>query len=164
MSPSLFDYALFGVALDMRALVQRVKRAAVVIEGDERREIGPGVLVFLGVREGDDPAQCQKLAAKCAGLRIFDDGDGKLNLSAVDLGYAALVVSQFTLYGDARKGKRPSFTAAAKPPLSVDCYEEFVRCMRQQGLKDVQTGEFGAEMQVELVNDGPVTIWLDTDD
>lgn len=148
----------------MRALVQRVSRAAVTIEGAERREIGPGLVILLGVREGDDVALCPKLAEKAAGLRIFDDADGKLNLSAAELDHSALVVSQFTLYGDTKKGKRPSFTLAAKPPLSVDCYEAFVRCLRQQGLKDVQTGEFGAMMEVELVNDGPVTILLDTDE
>lgn len=133
----------------MRALVQRVARAAVTINGGERRQIGKGLLVLLGVREGDDIAQCKKLAEKCAGLRIFDDADGKLNLAAADVGGSAMVVSQFTLYADTKKGKRPSFIAAAKPPLSVNCYEEFVKHMRAQGLADVQTGEFGAEMQVE---------------
>lgn len=148
----------------MRALIQRVRRAAVTIEGAETRTIGPGILILLGVREGDSPDLCPKLAEKCAGLRIFDDAEGRLNLSAIDLGFEALVVSQFTLYGDTRKGKRPSFTAAAKPPLSVDCYEAFVDAMRAQGLQNVQTGTFGAEMQIELVNDGPVTLMLDTDE
>ncbi|MGD9559420.1 MAG: D-aminoacyl-tRNA deacylase, partial [Oscillospiraceae bacterium] len=110
----------------MRALVQRVARAAVTIEGAERREIGAGLVVLLGVSTEDTPGLCPKLAQKVAGLRIFDDADGKLNLSAAQLGLEALVVSQFTLYGDARKGKRPAFTAAAKPPRSVDCYEAFV--------------------------------------
>lgn len=87
-----------------------------------------------------------------------------MNLSALELGYSALVVSQFTLYGDTKKGKRPSFTAAAKPPLSVDCYHEFVRCIQNQGLADVQTGEFGADMKITLVNDGPVTLMLDTEE
>lgn len=148
----------------MRALVQRVARAAVTVEGGEARAIGPGLLVLLGVREGDNVALCPKLAEKCATLRIFDDADGKLNLSAQDVGGSALVVSQFTLYGDTKKGRRPSFIKAAKPPLSVDCYEEFVRCMRAQGLKEVKTGDFGASMQIELVNDGPVTLMLDTDE
>ncbi len=148
----------------MRALVQRVARPAVTINGEERREIGHGLLVLLGVREGDDTALCAKLAEKCAGLRIFDDAGGKLNLSAQDVGGQALVVSQFTLYADTKKGKRPSFIKAAKPPLSVDCYEEFVRCLGRQGLQAVKTGEFGADMQVELINDGPVTILLDTDE
>ncbi len=148
----------------MRALIQRVRRVSVTINAAEKREIGPGLLVLLGVREGDDVSLCAKLAEKTAGLRIFDDAEGKLNLSAAELGYSALVVSQFTLYGDTKKGKRPSFIAAAKPPLSVDCYEEYLRCMARQGLKEVKNGEFGAEMQVELVNDGPVTILLDTEE
>ena len=148
----------------MRALVQRVARAAVEIEGAERREIGPGLLILLGVREGDSVPLCEKLAEKCAALRIFDDAEGKLNLSATEVDGSALVVSQFTLYGDTKKGRRPSFIAAAKPPLSVDCYEQFVACLRRQGLKEIKTGEFGASMQVELVNDGPVTLMLDTDE
>lgn len=148
----------------MRAVVQRVTHAAVTVNGESKREIGPGLVILLGVREGDDIAICKKLAEKCAGLRIFDDEDGKLNLSAVELGYSAIVVSQFTLYADTKKGKRPSFIEAAKPPLSIDCYDEFVRSMKAQGLKDVQTGEFGADMQIELLNDGPVTIILDTDE
>ena len=148
----------------MRALIQRVSYAKVTIDDSETRQIGPGLLVLLGVREGDDLAQCAKLADKCAGLRIFDDADGKLNLSAVDLEYSALIVSNFTLYGDTKKGKRPSFTCAARQPLSVDCYEEFIAQMKKAGLKDVQTGEFGADMKIELLNDGPVTLLLDTDE
>lgn len=148
----------------MRALVQRVTRASVTIEEQETREIGPGLLVLLGVREGDDIVLCDKLAEKCATLRIFDDEEGKLNLSAQDTGGSILVVSQFTLYGDTRKGRRPSFTQAAKAPLSVDCYEKFVDALRRYNLKEVKTGEFGANMQVELVNDGPVTLMLDTDE
>lgn len=148
----------------MRAVVQRVKCASVAIVGEETRSIGPGLLILLGVKEGDDMALCSKMAEKCAHIRIFEDEEGKLNHSAVENGYAALVVSNFTLYGSTKKGKRPSFTAAAKPPLSVDCYDEFVRCMGQQGLVSVKTGTFGAEMQVELVNDGPVTLLLDTDE
>ena len=148
----------------MRALVQRVARAAVTINGGECRGIGPGLVILLGVRAGDALATSAKLAEKCATLRIFDDADGKLNLCCADVGGAALVVSQFTLYGDTKKGRRPSFIAAAKPPLSVDCYEEFVRCLKKQNLASVQTGEFGADMQIELVNDGPVTLMLDTDE
>lgn len=104
------------------------------------------------------------MAEKCAQLRIFDDAEGKLNLSCAEVGGSALVVSQFTLYADTKKGRRPSFIAAAKPPLSVDCYEEFVRLIKGQGLQAVQTGEFGAEMEVEIINDGPVTVLLDTDE
>lgn len=148
----------------MRALVQRVSRAAVTINGAERRAIGPGLLVLLGVRDTDTTDLCGKLAEKCAHLRIFEDEDGKLNRSAAELGYSALVVSNFTLYGDTKKGKRPSFTAAAKEPVSTDCYAAFLAAMRQQGLAGVQAGEFGAEMQVELVNDGPITLMLDTDE
>lgn len=148
----------------MRALVQRVSSAGVVINGGEERKIGPGLLVLLGVKEGDTPALCQKLADKCAGLRIFSDDEGKMNRSAAELGYEALVISQFTLYADTKKGKRPSFTAAARPELGEECYGEFVRQMAGQGLKSVKTGEFGAHMDVSLVNDGPVTILLDTEE
>ncbi|MDL2252849.1 D-tyrosyl-tRNA(Tyr) deacylase [Ruminococcaceae bacterium OttesenSCG-928-I18] len=148
----------------MRAVVQRVKKAAVLLEAQPARKIGPGLLIFLGVREGDEVAKCKKMAEKCAHLRIFEDAEGKMNRSAVELGYEALVISNFTLYADTKKGKRPSFAAAAKPPLSVDCYEAFVGCMRQQGLAGIETGEFGAHMEVELVNDGPVTLILDTDE
>lgn len=105
-----------------------------------------------------------KLAEKCAGLRIFKDENDKLNLSAKDLGYSALVVSQFTLYGDTKKGFRPSFIKAARPPLAVDAYELFLAEINKQGLKDVQHGEFGADMQVSLVNEGPCTIVIDTDE
>lgn len=148
----------------MRAVIQRVSSAAVVVDGGAPRTIGPGIVVLLGVRDDDDASLCTKLAEKSAGIRIFDDADGKMNLSAVELGFSALVISNFTLYGDTKKGKRPSFTAAAKPPLSVDCYNVFVEEMKKQGLKEVQTGEFGADMQVSLVNDGPVTLVLDTDE
>ncbi len=148
----------------MRALVQRVKRASVVINGGEKREIGPGLLVFYGVRKGDDPDACRKLAEKCANLRIFEDDAGKMNVSAPELGYAALVISQFTLFADTKKGKRPSFIHAAEPQHGELCYQMFLNYMRQQGLCDVQCGVFGAHMDVELVNDGPVTIMLDTDE
>lgn len=148
----------------MRALVQRVSSAGVRVEGDEERTIGPGLMILLGVREGDTIDLCPKLADKCANLRIFADAEGKMNRSAVDEGYEALVVSQFTLFADTRKGKRPSFTGAARPELGEECYDEFVRLMGEQGLKSVQTGVFGASMAVSLVNDGPVTILLDTDE
>lgn len=148
----------------MRALIQRVSRASVAVEGQPARAIGPGLLILLGIREADDPSLCEKLAKKCAQLRIFEDEQGKMNLSAVDLGHAALVVSQFTLYADTSKGRRPAFTNAARPPLSVQCYESFVQHLGRQGLLEVKTGDFGAHMQVELLNNGPVTILLDTDD
>ena len=148
----------------MRAVIQRVSSAGVVVEGGPPRTIGPGILVLLGVGEEDTLAIVSKLANKCAHLRIFDDADGKLNLSAADLGYEALVVSNFTLYGDTARGLRPSFIKAAKPPLSTGAYQLFLEEMQKQGLKEVQHGEFGAYMQVSLVNDGPVTIVIDTDD
>ena len=148
----------------MRAVIQAVSSASVRVNGGEPRAIGPGLMILLGVKDTDSLDIVPKLADKCAGLRIFPDEEGKLNLSAKDLGYSALVVSQFTLYGDTARGRRPSFIRAAKPPLSVEAYEAFLREMQRQGLKQVQHGEFGADMQVSLVNDGPVTIVIDTDD
>lgn len=148
----------------MRAVIQRVTSASVVVEGGEPRAIGPGIMVLLGIKDTDDLAIVPKLAEKCAHLRIFEDENGKLNKSAVELGYSALVVSNFTLYGATKKGKRPSFIAAAKPPLSIDAYNLFLEKMEQQGLKEVKHGEFGADMQVSLVNDGPITIIVDTDE
>ncbi len=148
----------------MRAMVQRVKQASVCIEENEVRQVGAGLVVFLGVAESDDVAMCKKLAEKCAHLRIFEDEEGRMNRSAAELFLEVLVVSNFTLYADTKKGKRPSFIRAAKEPLSVDCYEAFVCEMEKQGLKSVQTGRFGAEMQVALVNDGPVTLMLDTEE
>lgn len=148
----------------MRAVIQRVSRASVTVDGGAPRAIGPGLVILLGVKETDTLQIVPKLAEKCAGLRIFSDGEGKLNLSARELGLSALVVSNFTLYGSTKKGMRPSFIAAAKKPLSVDAYELFVQELGRQGLKEVQHGEFGADMQVSLVNDGPVTILIDTDE
>ena len=142
----------------MRAVIQAVSSASVRVNGGEPRPIGPGLVILLGVKDTDTLDIVPKLAEKCAGLRIFKDENDKLNLSAKDLGYSALVVSQFTLYGDTRKGFRPSFIKAAKPPLAVDAYELFLAEMNQQGLKEVQHGEFGADMQVSLVNEGPCTI------
>lgn len=148
----------------MRAVVQRVSEASVAVNGGVPRRIGRGLVILLGVRESDSVTVCPKLAAKCAGLRIFDDEEGKLNLSAEELGYEALVVSNFTLYGDTKKGKRPSFVAAAKPPLAVDAYNAFVKELRGTGLARVETGEFGADMQLTLTNDGPITLVVDTDE
>jgi len=148
----------------LKALVQRVKYARVTINGEEIRETGPGLLVLFGCAVGDDIKDCRKLAEKTAALRIFEDSEGKMNLSALELGLSAMVVSQFTLLADTRKGHRPSFVAAAKPPLAVDAYEEYVRILSGTGLREVKTGEFGADMQVEFCNDGPVTIMLDTED
>lgn len=148
----------------MRAVIQRVLEASVTVNGGPPRPIGPGLVILLGVRETDTPQIIPKLAEKCAHLRIFEDDAGKLNRSAVELGYSALVVSNFTLYGDTSRGKRPSFSHAAKADLAVPCYERFLEELDRQGLREVQHGEFGADMQVRLVNDGPVTILIDTDD
>lgn len=148
----------------MKAVIQRVQRACVTVNHAETRTIGQGILILLGVKDTDTLEICAKLAQKCAGLRIFDDENGNLNLSAEQLGYEAMVVSNFTLYGDTKKGKRPSFIAAAKQPLSIDAYEKFVEELKKTNLKHVETGEFGAEMQIELVNDGPITIVIETDD
>lgn len=148
----------------MRAIIQRVSSASVVVNGGAPRSIGPGLMILLGVRDGDDPAIIPKLANKCAGMRIFNDDEGKLNRSAVELGYSALVVSNFTLYGDTSRGKRPSFIRAAKGEPARAAYEAFLKELSAQGLAEVQHGEFGADMQVSLVNDGPVTIVMDTDE
>ena len=148
----------------MRAVIQAVSCASVRVNRGEPRCIGPGLVILLGVRDTDTLAIVPRLAEKCAGLRIFPDQEGKLNLSARDLGYSALVVSQFTLYGDTHKGMRPSFIRAAKPPLSVDAYELFLTEMEKQGLKQIKHGEFGADMQLSLVNEGPCTIVMDTDE
>ena len=148
----------------MRAILQRVTGASVIVNGGEPRVIGPGLVILLGVRETDTLDIVPKLAEKCANLRIFSDENGKLNLSAVSLGYSALVVSNFTLYGETTKGKRPSFVHAASGTRAVDAYEAFLAEMGRQGLKEVRHGEFGADMQLTLTNDGPVTIFIDTDD
>jgi D-aminoacyl-tRNA deacylase len=145
----------------MRAIVQRVRRAAVSIDGETVAAIERGLLVLLGVTATDTVLDVEKLSEKTANLRIFNDESGKMNLSVADVGGALLVVSQFTLYGDCRKGRRPSFIAAAPPVIAVPLYEAFVNAVRSHGLS-VQTGSFGAMMQVELVNDGPVTLILDT--
>jgi D-tyrosyl-tRNA(Tyr) deacylase len=145
----------------MRAVVQRVSRARVTVDNTVTGEIGLGLLVLLGVGAGDTHAQADYLAEKTIGLRIFEDEAGKMNLSVADVGGALLVVSQFTLYGDARKGKRPSFDAAAPPQSARELYEYFVDKARATGLR-CETGHFQETMQVELVNEGPVTILLDS--
>jgi D-tyrosyl-tRNA(Tyr) deacylase len=146
----------------MRALVQRVSQAEVKVEGKIISSIGPGLLVLLGVKEGDGEADAAYLADKVAGLRIFEDDARKMNLSVEQLGRAIMVVSQFTLYGDCRKGRRPSFTEAAPPEKAEALYLAFAEALRERGLK-VATGLFGAHMQVTLTNNGPVTILLDSD-
>ena len=147
----------------MRAVIQCVRKADVSVNGGEPRAIGPGIVILLGVKDTDTLDIVPKLAEKCANLRVFPDEEGKLNKSAVDLDYSALVVSNFTLYGDTKKGKRPSYITAAKPPLSIDAYDLFLAEMEKQGLKEVKHGEFGADMLVNIANDGPVTIVIDTD-
>lgn len=145
----------------MRVLIQRVSRARVTVEGKVAGEVGPGLLVLLGVRKGDGAEQSRWLAAKCAALRIFADEAGKLNKSVADIGGEVLAVSQFTLYADASSGHRPGFSDAAPPDAARPLYELF--CAEVEGKlgKPVARGVFGADMKVELVNDGPVTIWLE---
>ena len=144
----------------MRTLVQRVKAAAVRIDGRVVGEVGEGVLALLGVTHGDTAAEADFLADKLVNLRIFEDGAGKMNRSLLEVGGAALVVSQFTLYGDCRKGRRPSFTDAAVPAVAIPLYERFVAQVRAAGVT-VGTGEFGADMEVEIHNSGPVTLMLE---
>ena len=145
----------------MRAVIQRVIRARVTVKGELVGEIGPGLLVLLGVAQADTAADAEYLAEKIAGLRIFEDDEGKMNRSVAESGGAVLAVSQFTLYGDVRRGKRPSFDTAARPGLARELYEHFVARIRAAGLR-CETGRFQEQMQVELVNDGPVTILLDS--
>ena len=145
----------------MRAVVQRVSRASVRVEGSVTGEIATGLLVLLGVGQEDEPSDAGYLADKIAGLRIFEDEDEKMNRSVVEVGGAILAVSQFTLYGDVRRGKRPSFDAAARPERARELYEYFVSRVRSHGVR-CETGVFQAMMQVELVNSGPVTILIDS--
>jgi D-tyrosyl-tRNA(Tyr) deacylase len=145
----------------MRAVVQRVSRASVKVNGELTREIGKGILVLLGVGQDDTQADADYLAEKVAGLRIFEDEAGKMNLSVIETGGAVLTVSQFTLFGDVRRGKRPSFDAAARPDRARELYEYFVQRLRGLGLRS-ETGRFQEMMEVELVNTGPVTILLDS--
>jgi D-tyrosyl-tRNA(Tyr) deacylase len=146
----------------VRAVVQRVSRASVSVDGQVAGKIGAGLLILLGVNRTDNPEAAGYLAEKIANLRIFSDSAGKMNLSLMDIGGAALVVSQFTLYGDTRGGRRPSYIEAARPEEASRLYEEFVRSVRALGVP-VETGVFQAHMEVELVNDGPVTILLDSE-
>jgi len=145
----------------MRAVLQRVGRARVVVGEEVVGEIGRGLLVLLGVSRQDTPQDATRLADKTVGLRIFADAEDKMNLGVADVGGSVLVVSQFTLYGDCRKGRRPSFIDAAPPEIAIPLYEAFVNGVKAHGVP-VATGRFGAMMQVELVNDGPVTLILDS--
>src|SRR5262245_51014482 len=145
----------------MRAVVQRVRSCRVVVAGEVVGEIGPGLLVLLGIHTSDTAEQARWLADKIVGLRIMEDDEGKMNVSVADKGGSILVVSQFTLYGDSAKGRRPSFIDAARPETAEPLYEAFANAVRMQGVP-VATGVFGADMQVELVSDGPVTVIVET--
>ena len=147
----------------MVALVQRVRNAAVSVGGDEIGRIGVGLLILLGVHRADGDREMEWVARKCANLRVFGDEEGRMNRSVVDVGGRVLVVSQFTLYGDVRRGNRPSFVDSAQPDHAVPLYERFVDRMTELTGNSVETGEFGAMMEVSLVNDGPVTIWIEKD-
>ena len=144
----------------MRALLQRVSSGKVTVDGQSVAAIGRGLVILLGIGHGDGEEQARFLAEKIAALRIFEDDLGKTNLSLLDVGGEALVVSQFTLYADTRKGRRPSFTDAALPEIAAPLVERFAALLRAQGVP-TQTGVFGAHMQVEIHNDGPVTVWLE---
>jgi D-tyrosyl-tRNA(Tyr) deacylase len=154
--------ALNGTEIVMRAVLQRVSRARVVVDGEVIGEIGRGLLVLLGVAPTDLPEQARWLAEKIVGLRVFEDDAGKMNRDVAEVGGGVLVVSQFTLYGECAKGRRPSFIGAAPPDIAIPLYEAFVNAVRAQGIPTA-TGRFGAMMHVELVNEGPVTLILDRD-
>ena len=148
----------------MKAVIQRVTRASVTVDGERVSAIGNGLLILLGVAEGDTRRDAEVLADKIANLRIFSDSDDKMNLSLLTVEGAALVVSQFTLCADCRKGRRPDFFGAAKPDIADELYEYFCERIKNAGVNDVQKGVFGADMKVELLNDGPVTILIDSGD
>ena len=147
----------------MKAVIQRVSGAQVSVDGVVRGRVGNGFLVLLGVCPEDTETVAGKLADKIAKMRIFEDENGKMNRCITDIDGEALVISQFTLAADCRKGNRPSFIASAKPDTAQALYEYFSRCLRQNGVRKVENGVFAADMQVEIHNDGPVTIWLDSD-
>ncbi|MEM1209015.1 MAG: D-aminoacyl-tRNA deacylase [Planctomycetota bacterium] len=148
----------------MRALLQRVSHASVVVDGETVGDINEGLLILLGVGEGDTEAEIGTLASKIVNLRLFRDEQGRFDRSLLDTSGGALVVSQFTLYADCQKGRRPSFTGAARPEVASPMCDRFVKRLRELGVSQVAAGVFGADMQVSLLNDGPVTIWLDTHD
>ena len=147
----------------MKAVIQRVKCADVSVDGKTVGKIDKGYMILLGVVEGDTVECAELLAAKVSKLRVFEDENGKMNLSVLDVGGEALVVSQFTLCADCKKGNRPSFTSSAHPEIANDLYLKFSQLLRDNGISKVENGSFGADMQVSLINDGPVTIIFDTD-
>ncbi len=146
----------------MRLLIQRVKRALVTINGKDKRGINQGMCVFIGVTHGDNEQKADWLAEKMTGLRIFEDSDGKINLSLKDIGGEVLLVSQFSLYASCAKGRRPGFSDAAKPDEAERLYDYFVARVKTMGLAGVECGEFGADMEVEIINDGPLTFIVDS--
>ncbi|MEO6037007.1 MAG: D-aminoacyl-tRNA deacylase [Saprospiraceae bacterium] len=146
----------------MRALIQRVSTASVTIDGQEKSRIGPGLLVLLGIEAADEATDGDWVAQKIAAMRIFSDAEGRMNLSVQEIGGETLVVSQFTLFASTKKGNRPSFIRAARPETAIPLYELFVEQLHRASGCPVHTGEFGADMQVALLNDGPVSIWLDS--
>lgn len=146
----------------MRVLIQRVKRASVTIEGSIKSKIDKGLLILLGIEDSDSKEDISWLCNKIASLRIFNDADGIMNLSLKDVDAQALVVSQFTLFASTKKGNRPSYIRASKPDIAVPIYELFCKELEQTINKKIETGSFGTDMDVELVNDGPVTIWIDS--
>jgi len=150
----------------LRLLIQRVKRASVIINGNlnDKREINQGMCVFIGVTHGDDEKKADWLADKMTGLRIFNDADGKINLSLKDINGEVLLVSQFSLYASCAKGRRPGFTDAAAPDEAERLYNYFVEKVKTLGLKKISCGEFGADMEVEIINDGPLTFIIDSPD
>ena len=146
----------------MRAVVIRVSRASITIEGEPGGGMNQGLVVLLGIREGDTPREAEYLAKKITGLRIFEDAEGKMNLGLADIGGGIMAVSNFTLYADCSRGRRPDFYHAAKPVTAIPLYEHFIECLKREPIPLI-TGEFGAEMQIDHVNDGPVTLIMDTE-
>ena len=148
----------------MRVVIQRVRQGQVSVEGKSIGRIGPGLVILVGAGEGDEQSQADRLANKIANLRIFADAEGKTNLSVLDVAGDILVISQFTLYADCRKGRRPSFVHAALPDVAAPLVDHFADRLRKEGVRRVETGQFGAMMLVEIHNDGPFTVILDSDD
>ena len=146
----------------MKAVIQRVSSASVAVDGNIIGEIEQGFLVLLGVEKGDDETEARVLSAKSAALRVFCDENDKMNLSLADIGGSVLAISNFTLCGSCKKGRRPSFDGAARPDVALPLYKYFCECLREQGVAKVSEGEFGADMKVELLNDGPVTLIIDS--